>query len=145
MKIKLLHKDAVVPKYATDGSAGIDLHARLDAPVAVHPGQTVMVGTGLAVSVPVGHMLMAAPRSGLGAKNGIVLGNLVGIIDSDYRGEIMVAVWNRNHEGQAHTISPKDRIVQAIVVPVVQVEIEVVENLDETSRGEGGFGSTGHK
>jgi dUTP pyrophosphatase len=143
MKIKKLHPDAVVPTYSTAGAAGLDLRARLDEPVFVNPGQTIMVGTGLAVAVPKGHMLMAAPRSGLGSKDGIVLGNLVGIIDSDYRGEIMVALWNRKLDSQAFKVSPGDRIVQAIVVPVVQVELDVVDELDETDRGAGGFGHTG--
>lgn len=130
------------PQYATDGSAGLDLRACLDAPLTLDPGDTQLIKTGL--SIHIGDPSLAAmilPRSGLGHKHGIVLGNLVGLIDSDYQGELMVSCWNRGQS--AFTVDVGERIAQLILVPVVQAEFEVVEYFDESLRGSGGFGSTG--
>jgi dUTP pyrophosphatase len=131
-----------LPHYATAGSAGLDLRACIDAAVRLEPGQTQLVPTGIAIHL--GDPSLAAviiPRSGLGHKHGIVLGNLVGLIDSDYQGQLMVSCWNRGRE--PFTIEPMERIAQLVVVPVVQVELNVVESFDESARGAGGFGSTG--
>ncbi|OMG53811.1 deoxyuridine 5'-triphosphate nucleotidohydrolase [Azonexus hydrophilus] len=131
------------PHYATPGSAGLDLRACLDAPLELSPGQTVLVPTGMAIHLAdPGLAAMILPRSGLGHKHGIVLGNLVGLIDSDYQGQLMVSVWNRGQ--QAFTISPLERIAQLVVVPVLQVGFNVVDEFSSSDRGEGGFGSTGH-
>lgn len=130
------------PHYATPGSAGLDLRACIAAPLHVIPGQTTLVPTGMAIHLAdPGLAAMILPRSGLGHKHGIVLGNLVGLIDSDYQGELMVSVWNRGHE--SFTLNPLDRIAQLIVVPVLQVGFNIVEEFDASKRGEGGFGSTG--
>lgn len=144
VQIRRLHPDAVLPEYASAGSAGLDLRAMLAAPLHIHPGQTVLIPTGL--SVYLGDPSMAAmllPRSGLGHKNGIVLGNLVGLIDSDFQGELMVSAWNRNCDGEAFTIGHKDRIAQMVIVPVLQVEFVEVAEFMATARGAGGFGSSG--
>jgi dUTP diphosphatase len=133
-----------LPKYATAGAAGLDLRACLDAPLELQPGDSQLVRSGLAIHLgDPGLAAVVLPRSGLGAKHGIVLGNLVGLIDSDYQGEVMVSVWNRG--GNAFTIQPLDRIAQLVVVPVVQVELEVVEEFATSARGAGGFGSTGKR
>ena len=131
-----------LPAYATPGSAGLDLRACLEAPLVLEPGQTTLIPTGLAIHIEdPGLAAMILPRSGLGHKHGIVLGNLVGLIDSDYQGQVFVSVWNR---GKATvTIQPMDRIAQMIVVPVSQVEWNVVDAFESSSRGAGGFGSTG--
>ena len=130
------------PHYATPGSAGLDLRACIEMPIHLAPGQTTLVPTGIAIHLAdPGLAAMILPRSGLGHKHGIVLGNLVGLIDSDYQGEIMVSVWNRGHE--SFTLNPLDRIAQLVVVPVLQVAFNVVNEFDASSRGEGGFGSTG--
>ena len=131
-----------LPAYATTGSAGLDLRACVEAPMTIEPGQTVLVPTGLAIHIgDPGYAAMILPRSGLGHKNGIVLGNLVGLIDSDYQGQLMVSTWNR---GQAtFTLQPMDRLAQLIVVPVLQVGFNVVEDFATSDRGAGGFGSTG--
>ena len=132
----------MLPHYATAGAAGLDLRACLDAPLALNPGDSQLVSSGVAIHVrDPGYAAMVLPRSGLGAKSGIVLGNLVGLIDSDYQGPLMVSLWNRGKS--AFTIQPLDRIAQLIVVPVVQVELEVVEDFAASARGAGGFGSTG--
>ncbi|RIX46909.1 MAG: dUTP diphosphatase [Rhodocyclales bacterium GT-UBC] len=131
------------PHYATPGSAGLDLRACIEAPLHVAPGQTTLVPTGMAIHLAdPGLAAMILPRSGLGHKHGIVLGNLVGLIDSDYQGELMVSVWNRGHE--SFTLNPLDRIAQLIIVPVLQVGFNVVDEFDASDRGVGGFGSTGH-
>ncbi|OEF29466.1 dUTP diphosphatase [Vibrio rumoiensis] len=133
-----------LPAYATEGSAGLDLRACLDNSLTVEPGQTHLVPTGLAIHI--GDPSLAAtilPRSGLGHKHGIVLGNLVGLIDSDYQGQLMVSVWNRGQD--TFTIEPGDRIAQLVFVPVVQAEFNLVEDFHETERGEGGFGHSGKK
>lgn len=130
------------PHYATPGSAGLDLRACIEAPLHVEPGQTTLVPTGMAIHLAdSGLAAMILPRSGLGHKHGIVLGNLVGLIDSDYQGELMVSVWNRGHA--SFTLNPLDRIAQLIIVPVLQVGFNIVDDFDASHRGEGGFGSTG--
>lgn len=132
-----------LPAYATDGSAGIDLRACIDSPVIIEPGETKLIGSGLAINIQdPSLMAVLAPRSGLGIKHGIVLGNLVGIIDSDYTGEIGVGVWNRSDK--SFTVEPGERLCQMMFVPVVQVEMELVEEFSGSSeRGAGGFGHTG--
>ncbi len=129
-------------EYATSGSAGLDLRACLEEKITIQPGQTILIPTGIAIHMgDPGLAAMILPRSGLGHKHGIVLGNLVGLIDSDYQGPLMVSCWNRSeHE---FVINPMDRLAQLVFVPVVQVELDVVESFDETERGEGGFGSSG--
>ena len=130
------------PQYATPGSAGLDLRACIEAPIHVAPGQTTLVPTGMAIHLAdPGLAAMILPRSGLGHKHGIVLGNLVGLIDSDYQGELMVSVWNRG--SVTFTLNPLDRIAQLIIVPVLQVGFNIVDDFDASHRGEGGFGSTG--
>ncbi len=131
-----------LPHYATAGAAGLDLRACLDAPLDLAPGQTELVPSGIAIHVgDPRYAAIVLPRSGLGHKHGIVLGNLVGLIDSDYQGQVMVSVWNR---GQASfTIHPLDRIAQLVIIPVLQVELNVVEEFAASERGAGGFGSTG--
>ena len=131
-----------LPAYATPGSAGLDLRACIDAPLLIEPGQAALIATGLAMHIgDPGLAALLLPRSGLGHKHGIVLGNLVGLIDSDYQGELMVSVWNRGHAG--FTINPLDRIAQLVIVPVLQVGFNIVDDFDASHRGEGGFGSTG--
>ncbi|HCX34876.1 MAG TPA: dUTP diphosphatase [Rhodocyclaceae bacterium] len=131
-----------LPHYATAGSAGLDLRACLDAPVKLHPGDSMLVSSGIAIHLDdPGLAALILPRSGLGHKHGIVLGNLVGLIDSDYQGEIFVSVWNRGRE--TFTLNPFDRIAQLVVVPVVQVAFDVVEEFRESDRGGAGFGSSG--
>jgi dUTP pyrophosphatase len=131
-----------LPAYATNGSAGLDLRACIAAPITLEPGQTVLVPTGLAIHIgDPGYAAMILPRSGLGHKSGIVLGNLVGLIDSDYQGQLMVSTWNRG--GSAFTLQPMDRLAQLVVVPVLQVGFNVVEDFATSDRGTGGFGSTG--
>ena len=130
------------PHYATSGSAGLDLRACLDAPLQIVPGQTTLVPTGMAIHLAdPGLAALILPRSGLGHKHGIVLGNLVGLIDSDYQGELMVSVWNRGHE--SFTLNPLERIAQLVVVPVLQVGFDEADDFATSVRGEGGFGSTG--
>jgi dUTP pyrophosphatase len=131
-----------LPQYATPGSAGLDLRACLEAPVTLDPGATVLIPTGIAIHVAdPGLAAVILPRSGLGHKHGIVLGNLVGLIDSDYQGPLMVSCWNRGRE--AFTVRPFERIAQLVIVPVVQAAFRVVEEFGASERGEGGFGSTG--
>ena len=133
-----------LPHYATAGSAGLDLRACLDVPVTLKPGETTLIPSGIAIHLDdPQYAAMILPRSGLGHKHGIVLGNLVGLIDSDYQGQIFVSIWNR---GQVEfTIQPMERIAQMIVVPVLQVEFNVVPDFVASKRGDGGFGSTGKK
>ena len=133
-----------MPAYATPGSAGLDLRACITEPITLEPGSTHLVPTGLAIHIAdPGLAGMILPRSGLGHKHGIVLGNLVGLIDSDYQGELMVSCWNRGRD--AFSIEPMERIAQMVVVPVVQVELNVVEGFEASERGAGGFGSTGSR
>jgi dUTP pyrophosphatase len=136
-------KEFPLPTHATAGSAGMDLRACIDAPLELAPGATSLIPTGLSIYIEDPALAaMLLPRSGLGHKNGIVLGNLVGLVDSDYQGPLMVSVWNRS--SSAFTISPGDRIAQMVMVPVVQVDFDVVEDFSATARGGGGFGSSGH-
>ena len=131
-----------LPAYATAGSAGLDLRACLDAPLVLEPGGAALVPTGIAIHIGnPGLAAMLLPRSGLGHKHGIVLGNLVGLIDSDYQGPLMVSCWNRG--GAAFTVQPLERIAQMVIVPVVQARFRVVDSFDASARGSGGFGSTG--
>ena len=146
MQVKILDprlgRELPLPAYATAGSAGLDLRACIDGPLELKPGQAELIPTGLAIHVAdPGLAAVVLPRSGLGHKHGIVLGNLVGLIDSDYQGQLMVSAWNRG--AQPFTIQPGDRIAQLVVVPVVQVELEVVEAFTASDRGAGGFGSSG--
>src|SRR5512140_1335940 len=131
-----------LPHYATAGAAGLDLRACIDRPVELEPGATELVPSGIAIHLTdPGLVAMVLPRSGLGHKHGIVLGNLVGLIDSDYQGQIFVSLWNRG--GSAFTLNPLERIAQLVVVPVMQVKLNVVEDFAASERGAGGFGSTG--
>ena len=131
-----------MPAYATTGSAGLDLRAMLEAPLTLNPGETKLIKTGLAIHLAdPNYAALILPRSGLGHKHGIVLGNLVGLIDSDYQGELMVSTWNRGQE--AFTIEPLERIAQRVIVPVVQMQMNIVEDFEASDRGAGGFGSTG--
>ena len=134
--------DFPLPQYATAGSAGLDLRACLEKPLELAPGRAELIPTGLAIHLAdPGLAAMILPRSGLGHRHGIVLGNLVGLIDSDYQGELMVSCWNRGHE--PFTLKPGERIAQLVVVPVVQVELEIVANFEASARGAGGFGHSG--
>ncbi|UXH76632.1 dUTP diphosphatase [Roseateles amylovorans] len=131
-----------LPAYATVGSAGLDLRACLDQPITLAPGDTTLVPTGLAIHIgDPGLAALILPRSGLGHKHGIVLGNLVGLIDSDYQGQLMVSVWNRGKD--SFTLQPMERMAQLVIVPVVQPTFRLVDDFDTSARGEGGFGSTG--
>jgi len=131
-----------LPSYATDGSAGMDLRACLDAPLTLAAGEAQLVPTGIAIHIAdPGLAAMLLPRSGLGHKHGVVLGNLVGLIDSDYQGQLMVSLWNRGRE--PFTVQPGERIAQMVVVPVVRARFEVVESFEDSARGAGGFGHTG--
>jgi dUTP pyrophosphatase len=144
LQVKILDERmrTLLPHYATAGAAGLDLRACLEKELRLEPGDSRLVSSGIAIHVgDPGYAAIILPRSGLGAKNGIVLGNLVGLIDSDYQGPLMVSVWNRGRE--PFTVQPMDRIAQLVVIPVVQVEFEVVEDFAASARGAGGFGSTG--
>lgn len=133
-----------IPEYATSGSAGLDLRACLDAPITLNPGDTVLVKTGLSIYIQDPSLAaVILPRSGLGHKHGIVLGNLVGLIDSDYQGELMVSCWNRGKD--TFTLEIGERLAQLVLVPVVQAQFELVTEFDETERGEGGFGHSGRQ
>lgn len=139
---KRLGNEIPLPDYATTGSAGLDLRACLDEAVTLNPGETLLIPTGLAIHISdPGLAAMLLPRSGLGHKHGIVLGNLVGLIDSDYQGQVFVSCWNRGNT--AFSIAVGERIAQMVFVPVVQVELECVSEFNESHRGEGGFGHTG--
>lgn len=148
LQVKILDarigRDYPLPHYATPGSAGLDLRACLDAPVTLAPDETHLIPTGIAIHLEdPGLAAVLLPRSGLGHKHGIVLGNLVGLIDSDYQGQVMVSCWNRGHA--PFTVEPGERIAQMVIVPVVQVDFEVVDEFDASHRGAGGFGSSGRK
>jgi dUTP pyrophosphatase len=133
-----------LPNYATAGSAGLDLRACIEAPLTIEPSSTHLIPTGLAIHIAdPGYAAMILPRSGLGHKHGIVLGNLVGLIDSDYQGELMVSTWNRG--ATAFVLNPMERLAQLVIVPVLQVGFRVVDSFEESDRGAGGFGSTGKK
>jgi dUTP pyrophosphatase len=144
LDIKILDERirANLPSYGTAGSAGLDLRACIDEPLTLRPGDSALVPSGLAIHLgDPGLAAIVIPRSGLGHKHGIVLGNLVGLIDSDYQGQVLVSCWNRGRE--PFVVNPLERIAQLVVVPVVQVELNIVASFDESARGEGGFGSTG--
>ena len=146
LQVKLLDQrigtEYPLPHYATAGSAGLDLRACFDQPVTLEPGQTELLPTGIAIHIEdPGLCAMILPRSGLGHKHGIVLGNLVGLIDSDYQGQLMVSCWNRGET--PFTVTPGERIAQLVLVPVIQAEFEIVEAFSDSDRGEGGFGSSG--
>ena len=148
IKVRLLDprigKEFPLPQHATEGSAGMDLRACLDAPLTLAPGAAELIPTGISIYVEDPNLAaLLLPRSGLGHKSGIVLGNLVGLIDSDYQGPLMVSCWNRG--SAAFTVNPGDRIAQMVLVPVVQAEFEVVEDFSASIRGAGGFGSSGHQ
>ncbi|WP_158936301.1 dUTP diphosphatase [Burkholderia sp. S171] len=131
-----------LPAYATPGSAGLDLRACLDEAITLEPGQTVLVPTGLAIHIEdPGYAAVILPRSGLGHKHGVVLGNLVGLIDSDYQGQLMISTWNRG--ATAFTLNPFERLAQLVIVPVVQATFNIVDDFTQSERGAGGFGSTG--
>jgi len=137
-----LGQDWPLPTYATSGSAGLDLRACIDEAIQVEPGQTVLVKTGMAIYIhDANYAGLVLPRSGLGHKHGIVLGNLVGLIDSDYQGELMVSVWNRGQT--TFTLEPGERLAQYVLVPVVQAQFDIVNEFEATERGAGGFGHTG--
>jgi dUTP pyrophosphatase len=144
VQIKRLRKDRSIdlPAYATEGSAGLDLAADIEAPLKIEPGTTDLIPTGLAIHLGDPHTAaLILPRSGLGHKHGLVLGNLVGLIDSDYQGELMVSCWNRSQT--AFIVEPGMRIAQLVIVPVIQAEFEEVDAFEQSDRGSGGFGSTG--
>ena len=147
IQFKVLRESARqnLPAYATGGSAGLDLRACVDAAIELAPGATTLIPTGIAIHIAdPGYAALILPRSGLGHKHGIVLGNLVGLIDSDYQGELMVSCWNRNAAGAAaFTIQPQERIAQLVIVPVQQVQFQEVADFSASDRGAGGFGSTG--
>lgn len=131
-----------LPSYATPGSAGLDLRACIEQPITINPGETSLIPTGIAIHLTdAGLAALVLPRSGLGHKHGIVLGNLVGLIDSDYQGQILVSCWNRGQT--SFRLNPLERIAQLVVVPVIQVEFNKVDSFDQSHRGEDGFGSTG--
>jgi dUTP diphosphatase len=133
-----------LPHYATAGAAGLDLRACIDGPIVLVPGETQLIPTGMAIHLAdPGYAALILPRSGLGHKHGIVLGNLVGLIDSDYQGQLMVSAWNRGQ--QAFELTPMERLAQLVIVPVVQAEFNIVEEFAGSQRGEGGFGSTGRQ
>ena len=135
-------RDMELPRRATSGSAGLDLRACIDEPLTLRPGESALVPTGLAIHLgDPGLAAVIIPRSGLGHKHGIVLGNLVGLIDSDYQGQVFVSCWNRGRD--TFVVNPMERIAQLVVVPVVQVELNLVASFEESGRGAGGFGSTG--
>ncbi|CAE6832861.1 dUTP diphosphatase [Paraburkholderia haematera] len=146
MKLDLKILDArmrdQLPAYATTGSAGLDLRACLNEPLTLKPGETALVPTGLAIHVAdPGYAALILPRSGLGHKHGIVLGNLVGLIDSDYQGQLMISTWNRGET--TFVLNPMERLAQLVIVPVVQAEFNIVDDFETSDRGAGGFGSTG--
>ena len=143
VRFKKLDKNAIVPTYGTPFSAGADLYACMEEAVVIEPGQTVLMHTGIAMELPEGYVGLNFARSGLATKRGLAPANKVGVIDSDYRGEIMVAL--HNHGSEAQTVEPGERISQLLIMPVVQAEFEETEELSDTVRGEGGFGSTGRK
>lgn len=144
INIKILDArlDEQLPAYATPGSAGLDLRACIEQPLTINPGETCLIPTGIAIHLAdTGLAALVLPRSGLGHKHGIVLGNLVGLIDSDYQGQILISCWNRGQT--AFQLNPLERIAQLVIVPVIQVEFSRVDSFDQSHRGEDGFGSTG--
>ena len=137
-----LGKEIPLPEYATDGSAGMDLRACIDQPQTIEPGETQLIPTGISIHIAdTGLAAILLPRSGLGHKHGIVLGNLTGVIDSDYQGQLFVSVWNRSQK--PFTINRGERIAQMVIIPVIQANFKIVDEFDSSHRGEGGFGHTG--
>lgn len=143
MNIKKLNEKAIIPTYGSDYAAGADLYACIDEKISLAPGETVLVKTGLAMEIPVGYAGLIYARSGLASKRGLAPANKVGVVDSDYRGEVMVAL--HNHSTDTQSIEPNERIAQLVVAPFLKVDFNEVSELNETVRGEGGFGSTGTK
>ena len=143
MNIKKLNEKAHIPTYGSEYSAGADLYACIDDVVTIKPGETKMIPTGLAMEIPVGYAGLIYARSGLASKKGLAPANKVGVVDSDYRGEVMVAL--HNHSNEEKSIEPDERIAQLVVAPFLKVDFNIVDELNETDRGEGGFGSTGTK
>lgn len=143
MKIKKLNENAVIPTYGTEYSAGADLYACTEEDIIINPGETKLIKTGIAIEIPVGYAGFIYARSGLASKKGLAPANKVGVIDADYRGEVMVALYNQSNEPQV--IAAKERIAQLVIAPFLKVEFEEVDELTETVRGAGGFGSTGTK
>ena len=143
VNVQKLHENAVVPTFGSDRAAGADLYALLDAPVTIEPSQTLLIKTGIAMAIPDGYVGLIFARSGLASKRGLAPANKVGVIDSDYRGELMVAL--HNHSAAPQTVESAERIAQLAIVPYMHPEFEVADSLDETKRGAGGFGSTGTK
>lgn len=143
VKLKKLNPDAQMPSYGSEFSAGADLCACIESELVIEPGQTAFVGTGLAMELPCGYVALIYARSGLACKRGLAPANKVGVIDSDYRGEIKVALYN--HSCETQTIMPNERIAQMVVTPYIKCDFEIADTLDDTVRGEGGFGSTGRK
>lgn len=143
VNVKKIKENAVIPTYGSQFAAGADLYACLDNDVTINPNDTVMIPTGIAVEIPVGYAGLIYARSGIATKRGLAPANKVGVIDSDYRGEIMVAL--HNHSGIAQTVSKNERVAQMVITPFLAVEFKETDTLDETARGEGGFGSTGTK
>ena len=144
LKIKKLHPNAILPTYGSAGAAGADLYALPEGdPIVIGPGETVMIHTGLAMAIPEGYVGLNFARSGLASKRGLAPANKVGVIDSDYRGELMVAL--HNHGAVPQTVEPGDRVAQFLIMPVIQADFSETDELDETDRGSGGFGSTGRK
>lgn len=141
IRVKKVQENAAIPVYATNGSAGLDLQANLTEPLTIDPGKRIQVGTGLAIEIPPAYVGLIFARSGLASRHGISLANGVGVIDSDYRGELRCAL--QNTSGEAYTVHPGDRIAQLVFVPVVQANLQLVAELTDTTRGSGGFGSTG--
>lgn len=142
VQIKILDERAVLPTYATGGSAGLDLRAILDEPLTLQPNETQLIPTGFAINIDdANYAAVLLPRSGLGHKNGIVLGNLVGLIDSDYQGQVFVSLWNRS--AAPFVVVPNERIAQMVFIEVEQAQFEIVADFPPSARGEGGFGSTG--
>jgi dUTP pyrophosphatase len=142
VQIKVIDARAVLPTYATGGSAGLDLRAILDEPLVLQPDEVKLIGTGLAINIDdANYAAVLLPRSGLGHTNGIVLGNLVGLIDSDYQGQVFVSLWNRS--GASFIVAPNERIAQMVFIKVEQAQFEIVSEFPPSARGEGGFGSTG--
>ncbi len=143
VNIKKLHENAIVPTYGTEFSAGADLYACMEEAVTILPGKTEMIHTGIAMEVPVGYAGLVYARSGLACKKGLAPANKVGVVDADYRGEIMIAL--HNHSDEPVTVEPKERVAQMVIAPFLAVDYQVVDELTDTVRGEGGFGSTGRK
>ena len=143
VNIKKLNENAVIPTYGSEFSAGADLYACIDSEVTILPGETKLIKTGLAIEVPVGYGAFIYARSGLASKRGLAPANKVGVVDADYRGEVMVAL--HNHSTEAQTVAVGERIAQMVIAPFLKADFEVVDELSDTARGEGGFGSTGTK